>query len=89
MKKTYMFILLPALLFALLTTGCRHASSSSDAENQGTNPAVPQNPYELTEANVLAAFGLQRGNITASAAAKKIANGCRREAKLRLPKETL
>ncbi|ERF60622.1 lipoprotein associated domain protein [Treponema socranskii subsp. socranskii VPI DR56BR1116 = ATCC 35536] len=75
MKKTYMFILLPVLLFVLLTTGCRHASSSSDAENPGTNPAVPQNPYELTEADVLAAFGLQRGNITASAAAKKIANG--------------
>lgn len=75
MKKTDMFIVLPVLLFVLLTTGCRHASSSSDAENPGTNPAVPQNPYELTEADVLAAFGLQRGNITASAAAKKIANG--------------
>ena len=73
MKHTTKLILLPALLFALLTTGCPQSGKHSGKRNQGANPALPQNPYELTESDVLTAFGLRRGNITASAAAKKIA----------------
>ena len=73
MKHTTKLILLPALLFALLTTGCPQSGKHSGKKNQGANPALPQNPYELTESDVLTAFGLRRGNITASAAAKKIA----------------
>ena len=73
MKHTPKLILLSALLFALLTTGCPQSGKHSGKKNQGVNPALPQNPYELTESDVLTAFGLRRGNITASAAAKKIA----------------
>jgi len=69
-------LILPAVLlfFVLAVTGCQQASTNP-GENSGTNPAVPSNPNELVESDVLTAFGLQRGSITASAAAKKIATG--------------
>ena len=75
MKLTTKPILLPALLFALLVAGCSQQNTSSGAKTPGTNPSAPSNPNELVEADVLTAFGLQRGSITASAAAKKIATG--------------
>ena len=70
-------LILPAalLLFVLAVTGCPQQGKPSGTENNGTNPAVPSNPNELVESDVLTAFGLQRGSITASAAAKKIATG--------------
>ena len=70
-------LILPAVLlfFVLAVTGCLQQGKPSGTENQGTNPAIPSNPNELVESDVLTAFGLQRGNITASAAAKKIATG--------------
>ena len=70
-------LILPAalLLFVLAVTGCPQHGKPSGTENSGTNPAVPSNPNELVESDVLTAFGLQRGSITASAAAKKIATG--------------
>ena len=70
-------LILPAalLLFVLAVTGCPQQGKPSGTENNGTNPPMPQNPIELVEADMLAAFGLQRGSITASAAAKKIATG--------------
>ena len=68
MKELSKSVAVPVMIFLLFAAGCR------EPENQGTNPAVPQNPYELTEADVLEAFGLTKGSITASAAAKKIAN---------------
>ena len=74
MKLTTKPILPAVLIFALSLTGCPQASTNP-GENSGTNPAVPSNPNELVEADVLTAFGLQRGSITASAAAKKIATG--------------
>ncbi|UTY33828.1 hypothetical protein E4N74_07280 [Treponema putidum] len=74
MKNITKLILSALLLLVLSITGCPQTGTSSGAENQGTNPAVPQNPDELVEADVLTAFGLQRGKITASAAAKKIEN---------------
>ncbi len=70
MKHTTKPILPAVLIFALVLTGCPQAGKHSGT---GTNPAVSSNPNELTEADVLAAFGLTKGNITASAAAKKIA----------------
>ncbi len=75
MKLTTKPILLPALLFALLAAGCSQQNTASGAKTPGTNPSAPSNPNELVEADVLTAFGLQRGSITASAAAKRIANG--------------
>lgn len=75
MKLTTKPILLPALLFALLVAGCSQQNTSSGAKTPGTNPSAPSNPNELTESDVLTAFALQRGSITASAAAKRIANG--------------
>ena len=75
MKLTTKPILLPALLFALLAAGCSQQNTSSGAKTPGTNPSAPSNPNELTESDVLTAFALQRGSITASAAAKRIANG--------------
>ena len=74
MKITTKLLFLPALLFALVLTGCPQASTNP-GENSGTNPAVPSNPNELTENDVLTAFNLHRGSITASSAAKKIATG--------------
>ncbi len=75
MKLTTKPILLPALLFALLAAGCSQQNTASGAKNPGTNPTAPSNPNELVKADVLTAFGLQRGSITASAAAKKIVTG--------------
>ena len=76
MKLTTKLILPAALLFFVLAvTGCPQQGKPSGTENNVTNPAVPSNPNELTENDVLTAFGLQRGGITASAAAKKIATG--------------
>ena len=72
MKHTTKLILPAVLIFALSLTGCPQAGTNP-GENSGTNPAVPSNPNELVESDVLTAFGLQRGSITASAAAKKIA----------------
>ena len=74
MKLTTKPILPAVLIFALSLTGCQQASTNPD-ENSGTNPAVPQSPIELTEAELLSAFSLEKGSITASAAAKKIATG--------------
>ena len=74
MKNITKLILPAVLIFALSLTGCQQASTNP-GENSGTNPAVPSNPNELVESDVLTAFGLQRGSVTASAAAKKIATG--------------
>lgn len=74
MKHTTKLILPAVLIFALSLTGCPQAGTNP-GENSGTNPAVPSNPNELVESDVLTAFGLQRGSVTASAAAKKIATG--------------
>ena len=70
-------LILPAvlLLFVLAVTGCPQHGKPSGTENSGTNPHMPQNPIELTEAELLSAFSLVKGSITASAAAKKIATG--------------
>ena len=68
MKELLKPFAVPVMIFLLFAAGCR------EPENPGTNSAVPQNPNELTEADVLEAFGLTKGSITASAAAKKIAN---------------
>ena len=76
MKLTTKLILPAALLFFVLAvTGCPQQGKPSGTENNGTNPAVPSNPNELVESDVLTAFNLHRGSITASAAAKKIATG--------------
>ncbi|QTQ14808.1 hypothetical protein HRQ91_10220 [Treponema parvum] len=74
MKKA-MICLLPVLLAALLTTGCQQAGSSSGAENPGINPSVPQNQYELVEADVLETFGLTKGRQSPFEAAGKITLG--------------
>ena len=70
-------LILPAVLlfFVLAVTGCPQQGKPSGTENSGTNPPMPQNPIELTEAELLSAFSLVKGSITASAAAKKIVTG--------------
>ena len=68
MKK---LIICTAAVIVISMTGCKNPT----APPSGVSHAVPQNPNELTEADVLKAFALQRGSITASAAAKNIANG--------------
>ncbi len=76
MKNTTKLILPAALLFFVLAvTGCPQQGKPSGTENSGTNPHMPQSPIELTEAELLSAFSLVKGSITASAAAKKIATG--------------
>ena len=76
MKNTTKLILPAALLFFVLAvTGCPQQGKPSGTENSGTNPHMPQSPIELTEAELLSAFSLVKGSITASAAAKRIANG--------------
>ena len=76
MKNTTKLILPAALLFFVLAvTGCPQQGKPSGTENSGTNPHMPQSPIELTEAELLSAFSLEKGSITASAAAKKIATG--------------
>ncbi|UTC83345.1 lipoprotein 17-related variable surface protein [Treponema denticola] len=63
------------LFFVLLTMGCPQAGKLSGTKNSGTAPAVPQNPYELVEADVLTAFGLTKGTQSPFEAANKIASG--------------
>ena len=65
MKEMSKRIAVLALFFALCAAGCREPGTSSE------NP-VPS--VELTEAELLAAFSLVKGNMTASAAAKKVEN---------------
>ena len=73
-KNTRRFILLCAFvlpLYALSLSGCRQPSASPVPGKKGAgssfrkkpqvNHAVPQNPYELVEADVLEAFGLTKG----------------------------
>ena len=60
-----------AAVIVISMTGCKNPTAPPAVSPY----VIPQNPNELTEADVLTAFGLQRGSITASAAAKKIANG--------------
>ncbi len=61
-------IAVPVMLFLLFAAGCR------EPENSGTNPVVPQNPNELTEADVFEAFGLTKGKQSPFEAAEKIAS---------------
>ena len=68
MKEPSKSVAVPVMLFLLFAAGCR------EPENQGTNPAVPQNPPELTEADVLEAFGLTKGKQSPFEAAEKIAS---------------
>jgi len=72
MKELSKSVAVPVMIFLLFAAGCR------EPENPGTNPVVPQNPneltVELTESELLSVFSLTKGSITASAAAKKIAN---------------
>ena len=65
MKEMSKRIAVLALFFALCAAACREPGTSSE------NP-VPS--VELTEAELLAAFSLVKGNMTASAAAKKVEN---------------
>ena len=58
-----------SVIFVLFAAGCEQAGTSS--ENPTPNP-VPT--VELTEAELLSAFSLTKGGITASAAAKRIEN---------------
>ena len=87
-KNTRPFILLCAFvlpLCALSITSCRQPSASSGSGKDGAgssfrkkpqiNHAVPQNPYELTESDVLEAFGLTKGKQSPFEAAEKIASG--------------
>ena len=74
MKLTTKLILPAVLIFALSLTGCPQASTNS-GENSGTNPAVPSNPNELVESDVLTAFGLTKGTQSAFEAAEKITSG--------------
>lgn len=76
MKHINKSILSAVLLFVvLLTIGCPQTGKLSGTKNQGIAPAVPQNPYELTEADVLEAFGLTKGTQSPFEAAEKIASG--------------
>ena len=75
MKHTTESILPAVLLCSLLTIGCPQHGKLSGTKNQDTNPSVPQNPYELTEADVLAAFDLTKGNQSPFEAAEKIGSG--------------
>ena len=64
---------------AVIAIGMTSCNSPLDHKGSSETPGVPstppQNPYELVEADVFEAFGLTKGYITASAAAKKIATG--------------
>ncbi|WP_255802663.1 lipoprotein 17-related variable surface protein [Treponema denticola] len=76
MKHINKSILSAVLLFVvLLTIGCPQTGKLSGTKNQGIAPAVPQNPYELTEADVFEAFGLTKGTQSPFEAAEKIASG--------------
>ena len=87
-KNTRRFILLCAFvlpLYALSLSGCRQPSASPAPGKKGAgssfrkkpqvNYAVPQNPYELVEADVLEAFGLTKGKQSPFEAAEKIDSG--------------
>ena len=87
-KNTRRFILLCAFvlpLYALSLSGCRQPSASPAPGKKGAgssfrkkpqvNHVVPQNPYELVEADVLEAFGLTKGKQSPFEAAEKIASG--------------
>lgn len=87
-KNTRCFILLCAVvlpLYALSLSGCRQPSASPAPGKKGAgssfrkkpqiNHAVPQNPYELVEADVLEAFGLTKGKQSTFEAAEKIDSG--------------
>lgn len=87
-KNTRRFILLCAVvlpLYALSLSGCRQPSASPAPGKKGAgssfrkkpqiNHAVPQNPYELVEADVLEAFGLTKGKQSPFEAAEKIDSG--------------
>ncbi|MGI5077623.1 lipoprotein 17-related variable surface protein [Treponema maltophilum] len=87
-KNTRRFILLCAFvlpLYALSLSGCRQPSASPAPGKKGAgssfrkkpqiNHAVPQNPYELVEADVLEAFGLTKGKQSPFEAAEKIDSG--------------
>ena len=82
------FILLCAFilpLYALSLSGCRQPSASPAPGKKGAgssfrkkpqvNHAVPQNPYELVEADVLEAFVLTKGKQSPFEAAEKIDSG--------------
>ena len=87
-KNTRRFILLCAFvlpLYALSLSGCRQPSASPAPGKKGAgssfrkkpqiNHAVPQNPYELVEADVLEAFGLTKEKQSTFEAAEKIDSG--------------
>jgi len=87
-KNPRSFILLCAFvlsLCALSIMSCRQPSASSGSGKKGAgssfrnkpqvNHAVPQNPYELVEADVLEAFGLTKGKQSPFEAAEKIDSG--------------
>ena len=63
---------------AVIAIGMTSCNSPLDHKGSSETPGVPstppQNSITLTESDVLAAFSLTKGSITASAAAKKIAN---------------
>ena len=69
-------ILCITAVIAIGMTSCNspldHKGSS---ETHGVPSTPPQNLITLTESDVLTAFSLSKGHITASAAAKKITNG--------------
>lgn len=75
MKHTTESILPAVLLCSLLTIGCPQHGKLSGTKNQDTTPSVPQNRYELVEADVLAAFDLTKGNQSPFEAAEKIGSG--------------
>lgn len=75
MKHTTESILPAVLLCTLLTIGCPQHGKLSSAKNQDTTPSVPQNRYELVEADVLEAFGLTKGKQSPFEAAERIGSG--------------
>lgn len=64
---------------AVIAIGMTSCNSPLDHKGSSETPGVPstslQNLITLTESDVLTAFSLSKGHITASAAAKKITNG--------------
>ncbi|UTC43723.1 lipoprotein 17-related variable surface protein [Treponema sp. OMZ 857] len=64
---------------AVIAIGMTSCNSPLDHKGSSETPGVPSTPPQnlitLTESDVLTVFSLSKGHITASAAAKKIANG--------------
>lgn len=64
---------------AVIAIGMTSCNSPLDHKGSSETPGVPSTPPQnlitLTESDVLTAFSLSKGHITASAAAKKITNG--------------